>query len=71
MKAGHPAITTIDSMVLSIDDPKVFEEMTDNVKSALQATIKTDVGEYFVYLTYERRADNSKGFKILDMTKLS
>jgi len=67
MKAGHPTITTINSMVLSTDDPKVFDE----IESVLQAKIRTDIGEYFVYLVYEKREDIAPGFRILDMVKLS
>lgn len=67
MKIGHPKITTINSMVLSVDDNKEF----DGVKSDLQATIETDTGKYFVYLIYEQLIDKPEGFRILDIVKLS
>jgi len=67
MKIGHPKITTINSMILSVDDNKEF----DGIKSDLQATIETDTGKYFVYLIYEQLIDKPEGFRILDMVKLS
>jgi len=70
MKIGHPRITTINSMVLSVDDPKVFDRDPTSPGSDLQATIETDTGKYFVYLMYEEQ-DGVPGFKVLDIVKLS
>lgn len=65
MKIGYPQIITINSIMLTTDDNKKFDDFTSN----LQATIVTDTGTYFVYLMSFVPDGAASEFKILDMIK--